>query len=88
MVTFNWRDYKDGNKVKEMTVSAEEFIRCFMLHILPPGLRKIRHFGFLAQRDKTKRISLCKNKKLTKTVSSIASIIRKPLVILQETIGR
>ena len=85
MVTFNWRDYKDGNKVKEMTLTAEEFMRRFMLHILPSGFRKIRHFGLLSPRDKTKRISLCK--KLTHTMSSIASIIRKPLEILQGILG-
>jgi hypothetical protein len=50
MVTFNWRDYSDGNKVKEMTVSAVEFIRRFMLHILPSGFCKIRHYGLLAQK--------------------------------------
>ena len=59
-VTFTWRDYKDSNKVKEMTVTAVEFIRRFMLHILPGGFRKIRHFGILGSRDKSKRIALCR----------------------------
>lgn len=64
-VTFSWRDYRDGNKKKTMSVTAVEFIRRFMLHILPAGFRKIRHYGILAARDKSKRISLCK--KLTHT---------------------
>ena len=68
-VSFSWRDYHDGNKTKIMTVTAVEFIRRFMLHILPSGFRKIRHYGILASRDKSTRISLCK--KLTQTTFSI-----------------
>jgi len=63
-VTFSWRDYRDNSRKKTMTVTAVEFIRRFMLHILPSGFRKIRHYGILASRDKSKRISLCK--KLTR----------------------
>lgn len=63
-VTFSWCDYRDGKK-KTMIVSALEFIRRFLLHILPSGLRKIRHYGILAARNKAKRISLCR--KLTHT---------------------
>jgi len=59
-VTFKWRDYSDGNKQKTMRVTAEEFIRRFLSHVLPNGFRKIRHFGLFASRDKTKRLTLCK----------------------------
>ena len=44
-VTFKWRDYKDNNKMKEMTISIQEFIRRFLLHILPPHFMKIRYYG-------------------------------------------
>jgi hypothetical protein len=64
-VTFKWRDYRDGKKEKNMTITAEEFIRRFLLHILPNGFTKIRHFGLLASRNKTIRLRLCK--KLTGT---------------------
>ena len=47
-VTFSWKDYKDGAKIKEMTLDAEEFIRRFTLHILPPRFTRIRHYGLLA----------------------------------------
>jgi hypothetical protein len=47
-VTFRWRDSADHNKQKLMTLDAIEFMRRFLLHILPPGFVKIRHFGFLA----------------------------------------
>ena len=64
-VTFKWRDYSDGNKEKVMTLSAMEFIRRFMLHILPKGFMKIRHYGLLGNRNKTKKLTLCK--RLTNT---------------------
>lgn len=64
-VTFKWRDYRDGNKEKLMTVTANEFIRRFLIHILPDRFTKIRHFGLLSSRDKKKRLKLCK--KLTHT---------------------
>ena len=59
-VTFKWRDYKDGSKQKVMTVSAEEFIRRFLMHILPSGFMKIRHYGFLGNRNKLSKLKLCK----------------------------
>lgn len=59
-VTFKWRDYRDGKKEKVMTVTAKEFIRRFLLHILPNRFTKIRHYGLLANRDKLKRLRLCK----------------------------
>ena len=64
-VTFRWRDYADGNKMKIMTVTAEEFIRRFLLHILPSGFRKIRHYGIFSFRNKSARIALCR--RLTNT---------------------
>ena len=67
IVSFQWRDYSDGNKQKTMSIAVEEFIRRFLSHVLPAGFRKIRHFGLLASRDKGKRMALCK--KLTGTCS-------------------
>lgn len=61
MVTFKWRDYKDGNCWKTMRVSAEEFL----IHVLPDRFMKIRHYGLLGNRNKKVKLSLCK--KLTKT---------------------
>ena len=48
-VGFRWRDYAHGNKNKVMRLSVQEFIRRFMLHILPKGFVRIRHFGFFKQ---------------------------------------
>ncbi len=49
-VAFRWRDSRHGNRVKVMTLSAEEFIRRFLLHTLPSGWVRIRHYGILGNR--------------------------------------
>jgi hypothetical protein len=51
-VSFNYKDYGDGGKVKTMTLAATGFLRRFCLHILPKGFRKIRHYGILSSRNK------------------------------------
>jgi len=57
-VTFRWRDYAGGNKQRVMTVSAEEFMRRFLLHVLPKGFVRIRHFGVLANHCRSASIDL------------------------------
>jgi hypothetical protein len=47
-IRFRWRDYAHGNVQRTMTVSAEEFIRRFLLHVLPKSFVRIRYFGFMA----------------------------------------
>ena len=59
-VRFKWRDYKDKNKMKEMTITIEEFIRRFLIHILPPKFMKIRYYGILGNRNKKKKLLKCK----------------------------
>jgi len=59
-VTFRWRDYKDGNKQKQMTLDAHEFIRRFLLHVLPHGIVRIRHYGFLANPHREEKLALCR----------------------------
>lgn len=59
-VTFRWRDYARGNKQRKMTVSAEEFIRRFLLHVLPRGFVRIRSFGFLANAHRAVLLPLCR----------------------------
>lgn len=68
-VTFRWRDYRDRKKEKLMTLSAEEFIRRFLVHVLPDRFVKIRHYGILGSRNKTTKLELCK--KLTGTVFKV-----------------
>jgi len=59
-VSFEWKDYRDADRVKVMTVSAEEFIRRFLQHVLPPGFQRIRYYGFLANCHRTAKLSLCR----------------------------
>jgi hypothetical protein len=59
-VTFEYKDYADGNQRKVMTLEATEFIRRFLLHILPRGFVRIRQFGFLANRARRKKLALCR----------------------------
>ena len=53
-VSFQWKDYSDNNKKKIMRITAEEFIRRFLLHVLPSGFFKIRYYGLLSSRNKKK----------------------------------
>ena len=59
-VTFTYRDRKDQDTLKLKTLPAEEFIRRFLLHVLPAGFMKIRHFGFLSNRRKKENIQVCR----------------------------
>ena len=58
-VTFRWRDSARGNKQKVMTLPALEFMRRFLLHVLPRGFVTIRHFGYLANRERRRALRLC-----------------------------
>ena len=59
-VSFSWKDYKDKNKTKLMTLSAEEFIHRFLLHVLPKGFMRIRHYGILSSRNVKTAIPQCR----------------------------
>lgn len=59
-VSFRWRDYADGNKKKIMTLDAPEFIRRFLLHVLPDRFVKIRHYGLLGSRNCKNNLTLCR----------------------------
>jgi hypothetical protein len=58
-VTFRWRDSAHGNQQRLTTLAVEEFLRRFLLHVLPPGFVRIRHFGFLAHRRRAALLPLC-----------------------------
>ena len=59
-VAFRWKDYRHHGKSKVMTVSADEFIRRFLLHTLPDGFHRIRHYGFLANGHRAEKLALCR----------------------------
>jgi hypothetical protein len=56
-VRFRWKDYRDGNRQKTMTLEADEFIRRFLIHVLPKGFHRIRHYGLLANGDRAANIA-------------------------------
>ena len=58
-VRFRWRDSQNQNQIKEMSLDAVEFIRRFLLHVLPSGFVKIRHFGFLSNRNRKTMVQHC-----------------------------
>jgi hypothetical protein len=60
-VTFRWRDSAHSNKQKVMTLDAVEFIRRFLMHVLPCGFVKIRHYGFLANGVRAAGLELCRS---------------------------
>jgi hypothetical protein len=59
-VSFLWKDYRQEGRRKVMTLEPAEFIRRFLLHVLPPGFHRIRHFGFLANAHRAARLALCR----------------------------
>lgn len=59
-VTFEWKDYAGGNQTRAMTLDATEFIRRFLLHVLPRGFVRIRQYGFLANRARGKKLQRCR----------------------------
>jgi hypothetical protein len=59
-VSFRWKDYTNNSKQRTMTLDAQEFIRRFLLHVLPSGFMRIRHYGFLANRCRRQKIVLCR----------------------------
>ena len=59
-VSFRWKDYAHGGKQKVMTVSADEFLRRFLIHVLPKGLVRIRHFGLFANRRRAASLLRCR----------------------------
>ena len=59
-ITFLWKDYAHGNKQKRMTLSGDEFLRRFLIHVLPRGFVRIRFFGFLSRRTRAHLLPICR----------------------------
>jgi hypothetical protein len=59
-VRFRWKDYRDGNCQKIMTLDANEFIRRFLIHVLPDGFHRIRYFGFLGNCHRARKLERCR----------------------------
>jgi len=59
-VTFRWKDYRRGNQQGTMTLAASEFIRRFLLHVLPRGFQRLRQYGLLANRQRAVKLAVCR----------------------------
>jgi hypothetical protein len=59
-VKFSYKDYKDGHQQKRMTLSADEFLRRFLLHVLPEGFQRIRHYGLFSNRHRADNLTRCR----------------------------
>ena len=59
-VRFAWKDYRNGNRRKVMTLGADEFIRRFLVHVLPQGFQRIRYFGLLGNRYRKEKLARCR----------------------------
>lgn len=59
-VQFKWKDYRHGDQIKTMTLSADEFIRRFLLHVMPNGFHRIRYYGFLGNRYRGQKLAQCR----------------------------
>jgi hypothetical protein len=59
-VRFQWKDYRDDGKIKTMALSADEFIRRFLLHVLPNGFQRIRYYGLLGNRYRKEKLAQCR----------------------------
>ena len=59
-VRFRWKDYRNGGRQKIMTLAASEFIRRFLIHVLPEGFQRTRYYGFLANRYREQKLARCR----------------------------
>jgi Putative transposase/Transposase zinc-binding domain len=59
-VSFRWKDYRDDSAQKIMTLEADEFIRRFLLHVLPQGLQRIRYYGLMGNRHREEKLAKCR----------------------------
>ena len=81
-VTFRYKDYADEHRSKTMTLSAEEFLRRFVQHVLPRSFVKVRHYGLLANRQRADKLALCRRLLLVATVvAQLAASAPEPQAI-------
>jgi hypothetical protein len=79
-VSFRYKDYADANKQKTMTLTADEFLRRFVQHVLPKGFVKVRHYGLLANRQRAARLAECRRLLLVEKVAEVLSNAAEPAV--------
>jgi hypothetical protein len=83
-VTFSWKDYARGNQQRSMTLTTDEFIRRFLLHVLPRGFQRLRQFGFLANRRR--REQLARFRQLLPATQTDTNLLPRDYQSLYETV--
>jgi hypothetical protein len=84
-VTFRYKDYADAHRSKTMKLSAEEFLRRFLRHVLPRGFVKVRHYGLLANRHREDRLKACRRLLLVVTAAALlADAAAEPTTVIVE----
>ena len=78
-VSFRWKDYRHGSQIRTLTVGADEFLRRFLLHVLPKRFVRIRYFGFLAARRRTQGLPQCRQALGATAVPVEPPIVAPPL---------
>jgi Putative transposase len=97
-VSFRWKDYRHGSQMRTLTLDVDEFLRRLLLHVLPKRFVRIRYFGFLAPRCRTRELAQCRqalavastppNEPLaasTRVISFIATDTTRQLIRAQAT---
>jgi len=85
-VIFRWRDRANGNSNQLMTLELAEFVRRFLLHLVPQGLMRIRHFGLLANPTRRKHLERCRSLLGVEVDRSSAPELSKPSQSLEQAI--
>jgi hypothetical protein len=82
-VTFRYKDYQRGHRLRTLTLDAVEFLRRLMLHVPPRGFQRIRHFGFLANRVRQEKLAQCRTLlgQASRPLAQEATVDRKPPVV-------
>jgi hypothetical protein len=89
-VTFQWKDYRDHKhkqKSRTMTLDADEFVRRFLIHTLPPGFQRIRYFGFLANRHRKDKLQRCRELLATPLIELLPEPVACRILLAALTIG-
>jgi hypothetical protein len=84
-VTFAYHDRRDGNQLKECTITAAEFLRRFLQHVTPPGLCRMRHYGFLSNRSKEEKLPRCRTLLGVLAPAVVAAVLTVVALILRCT---
>jgi hypothetical protein len=87
-VTFSWKDYRHHDQSKTMTLEADEFIRRFLLHVLPDGFMRIRHYGFIGNRHRRVKIARCRELLAVVAVIPVTSVFSDYRDRYQELTGK